>query len=310
MSITISWTKAWSNSDNGTVLNGADLGNMQSDIQTAIADVPTVAGYNAWSGNQTILGTLALSGVVTGTAATTFSSTFTSSASCIGNYSNLKVTRPSVTTVTVTADELVVKNSSYIGTTINSVSKTVDITVSGAGGLDAGVEANVWYYIYIIRKSTDGTVSSLLSTSATSPTMPTGYDQKALVSAVHNTAGDFVDFTQYGNRYTFTTPGTAYNTTTSGWTVVDTTAYVPSSIALNAFGVLWTSTSQDAQISNINTESTTITTQGTNKITAPAITSSVQTTPWMFDILTTNTLYVVGSSTVTVYIKGFYLDRV
>ena len=122
----------------------------------------------------------------------------------VGSFKNLKVTRPTAATVTVSADELVLENSSNEKVTVRAVSQTADITVSGAGGLDAGSEGNKWYYMWIIRKSSDGTVSALLSASSTSPTMPAGYDQKALVSAVHNTIGDFVNFTQVGKKYLYT----------------------------------------------------------------------------------------------------------
>lgn len=58
----------------------------------------------------------------------------------------------------------------------------VSLAVSGAAGLDTGSEAaNTKYYYWLIRKSSDGTVSVIASTSATSPTMPSGYDQKRLM---------------------------------------------------------------------------------------------------------------------------------
>ena len=56
MSLPISWTKAWSNSDNGTILYGVDLGNIQSDIQTALANGASLTGNNVWTGLQTFSG--------------------------------------------------------------------------------------------------------------------------------------------------------------------------------------------------------------------------------------------------------------
>lgn len=57
---------------------------------------------------------------------------------------------------------------------------TATITTSGANGLDTGSEAaNTWYYLWICQ-GTSG-VCSLLSTSNTTPTLPSGYDEfKAL----------------------------------------------------------------------------------------------------------------------------------
>ena len=56
MAITISWTKSWSASDDGTTLGGGDLGNIQSDIEahshtsgidTLVALSDTPANYTA-----------------------------------------------------------------------------------------------------------------------------------------------------------------------------------------------------------------------------------------------------------------------
>lgn len=54
---------------------------------------------------------------------------------------------------------------------------------TNAGGLDTGVVGNnTWYYIWLIRRSDTGVVDALFSTSSSSPTMPTNYDQKRLVA--------------------------------------------------------------------------------------------------------------------------------
>jgi len=71
---------------------------------------------------------------------------------------------------------------------------TADITQSGAGGLQEGDNEHndVDYYIWLIYKPSTGTKSLLLSGSATSPTLPTGYTYKGLIGWVHNDAdGDF-----------------------------------------------------------------------------------------------------------------------
>lgn len=67
---------------------------------------------------------------------------------------------------------------------------TVDLSASGAGGLDTGTEAaNTWYYVWLIRNSTTGGVSGLFSTSNLAPTLPSGYDKKRLLPiAVKNDA--------------------------------------------------------------------------------------------------------------------------
>lgn len=63
----------------------------------------------------------------------------------------------------------------------------VDITASGVNGLDAGSEAaNTWYYLYLIKHNTNGTVAGLFSTNPTAPTMPSGYTHRRLIGAVRN----------------------------------------------------------------------------------------------------------------------------
>lgn len=88
----------------------------------------------------------------------------------------------------VTADELVVTNASQVKKRLISVNRVIDITVSGADGLDTGAEAaNTWYHVWIIAKE-DGTVAGLLSSSSTTPTLPSGYTYKGYVGAVRNDA--------------------------------------------------------------------------------------------------------------------------
>jgi hypothetical protein len=105
--------------------------------------------------------------------------------------------------IDITADELMLNNGSGGVYLASAVSETVDITASGASGLDTGAEANsTWYYLWIIYNGT--TVNALLSTSSTAPTMPTipsAYTYKALVGAVYNnSSGHFISLYQLGNK--------------------------------------------------------------------------------------------------------------
>lgn len=78
----------------------------------------------------------------------------------------------------------------------------VDITASGANGLDAGTEAaNTWYAVHVIFDSS-GTNSpaGLFSLSATSPTLPAGYDAFRRVGWVRNdSSSDLRAFYQRGD---------------------------------------------------------------------------------------------------------------
>lgn len=81
-----------------------------------------------------------------------------------------------------------------------------DITVSGAGGLDEGVESiSTFLGVYAIADSTGvNAVTALLSLNFTTPLLPAGYDQFRRVGSVRNGGavppfGDFLDFEQRGN---------------------------------------------------------------------------------------------------------------
>jgi hypothetical protein len=72
-----------------------------------------------------------------------------------------------------------------------STAYTVDITVSGAGGLSTSETESTsgsWYYCFAIRKSGDGTVNFILTASSSGAVLPSGYDQtRMLPFAVRNT---------------------------------------------------------------------------------------------------------------------------
>jgi len=80
-------------------------------------------------------------------------------------------------------------------------SVVADITVAGAGGLDAGAEAaSTWYYVYLIYDDTTPQYAALLSASPTAPTLPAGYQWARRVGSVYNNAaGDFRAFVQMGD---------------------------------------------------------------------------------------------------------------
>lgn len=95
--------------------------------------------------------------------------------------------------ITLTADEIVLKNADGTSYLARNVSLTLNITTSGPNGLDATSEASsTWYYIWVIAKA-DGTLAGLLSTSATAPALPTGYTFKALQSQAYNDGGSDLD---------------------------------------------------------------------------------------------------------------------
>jgi hypothetical protein len=230
----------------------------------------------------------------------------------IRGFKNLVVVRDSATQVTVTADIGFIQSSGTLAVQESTISEAIAITTSGASGLDTGAEASAtWYYIWLIRKSSDGTFNGLLSASSSAPTMPSGYDQKSLVSAVRNNgSGDFVDFKQYGAWYTYSSGQAVYAGDPSGTQTVDLAAYVPAAISNRVFGTTSASASGSISVSNRSDVSNDTTVVASNRILNTAATSFSPGTYWEFTLLTTSTMYV-GDPVYggTVYVDGFVLNR-
>jgi hypothetical protein len=145
------------------------------------------------------------------------------------SYRNLAASRPSVTTVNVTADELILQNSLGLVYRASGVNVTADITASGANGLDTGSEANsTWYHSWVIYNPTTDTKAGLLSLSATNPTMPSGYTYKAYAGAVYNEAsGDFGYFNRQGNYVTMDDIVAITGATNSSFAAIDLSSIIP-----------------------------------------------------------------------------------
>lgn len=116
----------------------------------------------------------------------------------------------------------------------SNVNLTIDATTTGANGLDAGSLANnTWYAYFVIYNGT--TVAGLMSTSATSPTMPSGYTYKARAGWVRTDgSANFKRIVQKGARAQYVTTqfmaqggaGT-YHATTPTWASQSVSSFVP-----------------------------------------------------------------------------------
>lgn len=155
----------------------------------------------------------------------------------------LKVTNNATTPDTkidVTADSVFLTTLTGRNVRHNSVSLTINGTTTGANGIDTGsLAASTWYYVYLISDGT--TIAGLLSASATSPTLPTGYPFFTRFGAVRTDGAIKLYRTiQRGNLTTYkvtagtNTPnlpimasGPAGNVTTPTWVAVSTSSYVP-----------------------------------------------------------------------------------
>ena len=74
----ITWTKTFSSGDDGSVLTGAQIGQIQTDIDTyamSLAGIQTVSGLKTFQGDNVHSGDCTFSGANTHSGAATFSST-------------------------------------------------------------------------------------------------------------------------------------------------------------------------------------------------------------------------------------------
>ena len=261
---TLSVTGAPTFTDN--TINGADL--VDSTVTSAkiidntivdadINSAANIAGSklldNTIASAKLLDNTIALGKIaVTGTAS---SSTFlrgdaawtVATQAALSAYKNLKITTPADNqSVTITADKVVVIDNTDVQRILSSVSLTVDLDVADVNGLASGtLAANTEYFLYIIDNG--ATTAGLASTSATAPTMPSGYTYKALIGwcTTDNTATPFniEEFTQIDDVYKWKVTQAAFSTSSTSPVAVNlaaggalTYAIVPPSITKRVFG--------------------------------------------------------------------------
>lgn len=170
----------------------------------------------------------------------------TNAPAAIGAHSNLIVKTPAGSNylIDITADEIVVKDSTNTYTTLRNISVRNTVNSSGLDGLDTGTwSLGNWYAIYVIWNGT--TAASLISLSYTSPTLPSGYTSFARVGSTWDAARYFpsagypIPFVQYGEDVSIDsghngltglqkmTSGSAGNISTPTWFAIITDNFVP-----------------------------------------------------------------------------------
>lgn len=117
-----------------------------------------------------------------------------------GVFSNLSIATSGTLTYSLTANYISLSNTLQ-AKLFNSIGLAGNISTSGANGLDSGAVANnTWYSVWVIGTPA-GATASLLSTSATTPLMPTGYTYKSRVGWLRtNGSAQFRGSIQKGNR--------------------------------------------------------------------------------------------------------------
>lgn len=110
-----------------------------------------------------------------------------------GNFSNLSLTAPGVSA----AISIQASYVTLLGPSSTIIVRNISVSVSGAAsgvanGLDTGtLTSNTWYSLWVISNGT--TAAGLMSLSATSPTLPSGYVFKTRVGWMRTDSS--------GNRY-------------------------------------------------------------------------------------------------------------
>lgn len=164
-----------------------------------------------------------------------------------GSFKNLKITNGGTpyTQIAVTADQVVLFNASNLAYLAVSPSIIISTGTSGANGLDTGPVANsTWYSVWLIYNGTS--VSGLLSASATTPTMPSGYTHKARLGWIRtNASGNLYRTLQYGRKVQYivdgtilTAPVTMATGTATAWTAVAVASFVPSTAMAIRVGIV------------------------------------------------------------------------
>lgn len=119
-----------------------------------------------------------------------------------GGYRALKLSADGASAnVVISAEQLVLDAVGGSGSLLaKNVAVTAVASASGINGLDTGaLAASTWYSVWVISNGT--TIASLLSLSATAPTMPAGYTYRRRVGCVYITSSNLVNaFKQVGDQ--------------------------------------------------------------------------------------------------------------
>jgi hypothetical protein len=120
------------------------------------------------------------------------------------------------------------------GYTEANLNLTVDITASGANGLDTGSEAaSTWYHLWVIYNPTTDTWAGLLSISSTAPTLPSGYTKKGYVGAIYNDgSSNLISIYQIGKRVNRSYTQALADGTATSYTEVSLAAIIPTTAKL------------------------------------------------------------------------------
>lgn len=202
----LTWNKPAATTFVGTVSSGATSGTVASAAGLAPGTQVTLAGAGAASANLTTYLT-----AVSGTT----------------------VTWKTATSTTVTATAFTPTGACV-----------VDLTVSGAGGLDTGSATTSTTYHYMIIAGTGKVSTCMASLSPTSPSPPTGYGAFRRLISMNTQSGSAIPlvFLQANRRFTYMPPINDVASVASSITAANfTLGSIPTGIVVQPFFYLGTS---------------------------------------------------------------------
>lgn len=116
-------------------------------------------------------------------------------ANAFRDIANLRISYTNATSITVTITDVVLKNvntGTYFAKT-NSSAIVVNAATVGANGIDAGsLSASALFWVFAIYNKTTDTLAALISSSPSSPALPSGYTYQRLIGLFRTTSGSQV----------------------------------------------------------------------------------------------------------------------
>jgi hypothetical protein len=217
----------------------------------------------------------------------------------------------------ISADEVVMVDTSGRGVRATSVAVTIAMLSNGANGLDTGSMGNAWYNLFVISNGT--TTAGLASLSATAPTMPSGYSFKKRVGAIYATANNAQRRIRIrGRSAQYLTSAVALPSLASSfgapWQAVAVASFVPPTAGRVkvVLQVSITSASNTTRFSAVAPSNTYATAAGTSPFppcsnafataSASAVTQSVSMSCDM--VLESTNVYVGGSGAATINVEN------
>lgn len=142
---------------------------------------------------------------------------------------------------------------------------TVNLTVSGLGGIDIGSEASsTWYYIYLVPSGVNGQLGAIASITAPT-TGPTGYSVWRYIGAIRNdSSSNIIKFYQVENCFEYATnvqpiPFTGAGSADTSLQTLSLTSYIPATasqvhlggyIQVNSAGTMYFFSDGDAIVTS------------------------------------------------------------